>query len=307
VAKAKPKTPVTKKAKASTPVRSAPAKIAPVKPAPVKSSKNASIKPAAVKAVAAKTVAAKIGVAKTVVAKRPPTRVSPVKASPAKVSPAKLSLAKTAPLKTPAAKQGKTAGSKAEPVKPIAKPVPGGIIQKPLPSHGNPVKNAPSPTLKNGSKSSPPKPAVVQVPKPVAPPAPPTSERRLKNTAGLSERDIEHFRDLLLAKRRDILGDMTSMEREALREASSDLSSLPMHMADQGTDAYEQEFTLNLVEKDRQLLREINNALVKIQNGTYGLCEGTQKPISKQRLEFVPWAKYSIEYAQELERRQLRR
>jgi len=123
----------------------------------------------------------------------------------------------------------------------------------------------------------------------------------------MAERDVENFRNQLLAKRRDLLGDMTSMEREALRESSSELSSLPMHMADQGTDAYEQEFTLGLVEKDRQLLREINAALLKVQNGTFGLCEGTQKPISRQRLEFVPWAKYSIEYAQEVERRQHRR
>ena len=148
---------------------------------------------------------------------------------------------------------------------------------------------------------------MVLPPQPPRPPAPPTSERRLKNLAGLGERDIEHFRGLLLAKRRDLLGDMTSMEREALRESSSDLSSLPIHMADQGTDAYEQEFTLGLVEKDRQLLREINTALAKIQNGTFGLCEGTQKTISKQRLEFVPWAKYSIEFAQEVERRLHRR
>ena len=62
-------------------------------------------------------------------------------------------------------------------------------------------------------------------------------------------------------------------------------------MADMGTDNYEQEFTLGLVEKDRSLLREINTALAKIQNGTYGICEGTGKPISKPRLEAQPWAR----------------
>ena len=54
-------------------------------------------------------------------------------------------------------------------------------------------------------------------------------------------------------------------------------------MADMGTDNYEQEFTLGLVEKDRNLLREINSALAKIQNGTFGICEGTGKPIGKPR------------------------
>jgi RNA polymerase-binding protein DksA len=124
-----------------------------------------------------------------------------------------------------------------------------------------------------------------------------------KNAAGLSTKELEHFRELLLAKRRELVGDMYSMEREALQRSGENLSNLPIHMADMGTDNYEQEFTLGLMEKDRQLLREINTALIKIQNGTYGICEGTGKPISKARLEVQPWAKYSIEHARKLEDR----
>ena len=135
------------------------------------------------------------------------------------------------------------------------------------------------------------------------PEAVPTDGKPRKNQAGLGIRDLEHFRDLLLDKRRDLVGDMSQMEREALRSSgSSNLSTLPLHMADMGTDNYEQEFTLGLVQKDRDLLREINAALAKIQNGTYGICEGTGKPISKARLEAQPWAKYSIEHARQLER-----
>jgi DnaK suppressor protein len=134
-----------------------------------------------------------------------------------------------------------------------------------------------------------------------------TSGKPKKNQAGLLSRDLEHFRSLLLAKRRELLGDMSSMEREALRSTTgSNLSNLPIHMADMGTDNYEQEFTLGLVEKDRVLLREINQALAKIHDGTYGVCEGTGKPISKARLEAQPWAKYSIEYARKLEMGMLR-
>jgi RNA polymerase-binding transcription factor DksA len=73
-------------------------------------------------------------------------------------------------------------------------------------------------------------------------------------------------------------------------------------MADMGTDNYEQEFTLGLVEKDRNLLRESTSALAKIQNGTFGLCEGTGKPIGKPRLEAQPWARFSIEYARQQEK-----
>jgi len=127
--------------------------------------------------------------------------------------------------------------------------------------------------------------------------------KKRKNAAGFSPRDLDNFRELLLAKRREILGDLRSMEHEALRTSGgSNLSNLPIHMADMGTDNYEQEFTLGLVEKDRQMLREINAALIKIQNGTYGICEGTGKPISKERLEYQPWARFSIEYARKMER-----
>jgi DnaK suppressor protein len=155
--------------------------------------------------------------------------------------------------------------------------------------------------LKKDSNRPAPGPSIVAAPTP----APPTAEKALKNRAGFLQKDLEFFRDLLLAKRRELVGDMNSMEREALRETSSDLSNLPVHMADQGTDAYEQEFTLNLVEQDRVLLRELNNALAKIQNGSYGLCEGTGQPISRARLEAQPWARHSIEHARAMEKKQM--
>jgi RNA polymerase-binding protein DksA len=131
----------------------------------------------------------------------------------------------------------------------------------------------------------------------------PTDGKPRKNLAGLTMRELEHYRDLLLAKRRELVGDMSAMEREALRSSGgSNLSTLPIHMADMGTDNYEQEFTLGLVEKDRNLLRAINAALAKIQNGTYGICEGTGKPIGKPRLEAQPWARFGIDHARQLER-----
>lgn len=145
--------------------------------------------------------------------------------------------------------------------------------------------------------------------KPVRLPPPPvtSNSKTAKNRAGLSTREIEHFRDLLLEKRRELLGDVSSMETSALRSGNSNLSTLPMHMADAGTDNYEQEFTLGLVEKDRQLMREINIALAKIQDGSYGICEGTGKAIATPRLEAQPWARYSIEHARALEKPQFRR
>ena len=84
-------------------------------------------------------------------------------------------------------------------------------------------------------------------------------------------------------------------------DASGDLSSMPIHMADIGTDNYEQEFALGLMESERKLLREIDEALGRIENQTYGVCEGTGKLIRKARLEAQPWAKYCVEYARMLE------
>jgi RNA polymerase-binding protein DksA len=161
------------------------------------------------------------------------------------------------------------------------------------------VVNAPArKKVRREKVKEPPRPLV-----PLPPPPVTTDSKPKKNLAGLSVKELDAFRSLLLAKRRELLGDMSSMEREALQSGQgSNLSNLPVHMADMGTDNYEQEFTLGLVEKDRQLLREINHALAKIQDGTYGICEGTGKPINKQRLEIQPWARFSIEHARALEK-----
>jgi len=130
-----------------------------------------------------------------------------------------------------------------------------------------------------------------------------SSNRAKKNN--LSATDIKHFKQLLLEKRREILRNVSEIEDEALKksrlDASGDLSSMPIHMADLGTDNYEQEFVLGLMDSERNLLREIDDALQRIDEGTYGTCEGTGNPIPKARLEAQPWARYCVEYARMLE------
>jgi DnaK suppressor protein len=122
----------------------------------------------------------------------------------------------------------------------------------------------------------------------------------------LKKKDLNTYRQLLLAKRATLVGDVTNMTDDALsmnrQSASGDLSNMPIHMADIGSDNFEQEFTLGLIESERQLLREIDEALMRIQDGSYGICLGTGKPIAKARLNAKPWAKYCIEYARRLER-----
>lgn len=124
--------------------------------------------------------------------------------------------------------------------------------------------------------------------------------------SSLTKQEIAFFRELLLQKRREIMGDVNFIEGEALKksrlDAAGDLSSMPIHMADMGTDNFEQEFALGLMDSERKLLAEIHQALVRINEGVYGICEGTDKPISKARLEANPWAKYCIEYATMVEK-----
>ena len=118
--------------------------------------------------------------------------------------------------------------------------------------------------------------------------------------SSLPVEDMERFRLLLLAKRRELLGDVTHMEDEALRrtrsDAAGDLSMMPIHMADIGTDNYEQEFTIGLIASERDVLKAIDSALERIADGTYGVCLATHKPISKARLNIKPWASYCVEY-----------
>ena len=117
----------------------------------------------------------------------------------------------------------------------------------------------------------------------------------------LTAAEIQHFRELLLQKWTEIVGDVNSIESEALKksrlDAAGDLSSMPIHMADLGTDNFEQEFALGLMDSERKILAEIGDALKRINEGVYGICEGTGKPIARARLEAKPWARYCIKYA----------
>ena len=131
------------------------------------------------------------------------------------------------------------------------------------------------------------------------------SREPIKTKTTLTPKELAHFQHLLLAKRGELVGDVNSMEDEALQKsklsASGDLSTMPIHMADIGTANYEQEFALGLLDGERKLLREINEALQRIEDRTYGICEGTGREISKARLEANPWARYCVEYARMVE------
>ena len=111
----------------------------------------------------------------------------------------------------------------------------------------------------------------------------------------LGKKELEEYRALLHVKRRQLVGMLNGMEDEALRSSGGNLSNMPVHMADMGSDVYEQDFTLGMAETERAIVNEIDAALQRIEDKTFGVCQMTGKPISKARLDAKPWAKYTIE------------
>tara|TARA_Y100000815_G_scaffold199378_1_gene182918 strand:- start:63 stop:566 length:504 start_codon:yes stop_codon:yes gene_type:complete len=114
---------------------------------------------------------------------------------------------------------------------------------------------------------------------------------------------LNKYRSLLYAKRRELLGDIENLESEALMGAGGGETHTPQNTTDQGGDSYDAALSLDLAAADRRLIREIDDALGRIEAGTFGLCEMTGKPINPARLEELPWARYSIEAARAMERR----
>jgi DnaK suppressor protein len=123
----------------------------------------------------------------------------------------------------------------------------------------------------------------------------PTDQQIASIKTKLSKKELDGYRVLLLAKRKQLVGMLNGMEDEALRSSGGNLSNMPVHMADMGSDVYDQDFTLGMAETERAILDEIDAALQRIADRTFGVCQMTGKPISKARLDAKPWAKYSIE------------
>lgn len=123
--------------------------------------------------------------------------------------------------------------------------------------------------------------------------------------ARFSARELAQFREMLLQKRRQIIGDMDHLRYDAQSAAQSyetgGASAMPIHAADSATDTWEQHFTMGLLENRETLLRQIDEALERLAEGTYGTCVATGKPITKARLKAIPWTRYCIEYARQLE------
>lgn len=115
----------------------------------------------------------------------------------------------------------------------------------------------------------------------------------------MNKKDIKYFKDLLLKKRKELMSQMEfikSVEMEStIKEASGDHSAYAFHMADQGTDTMEREKNFFYAQRDGRLLYHIDQALDRIEQGAFGLCDSCGDPISRERLKAVPHARLCIQ------------
>lgn len=117
----------------------------------------------------------------------------------------------------------------------------------------------------------------------------------------LSDKILEEYKSKLLALRSRLRGDVSSMKKAVTKKnemgESSSTSSVPLHMADVGTDNFEQEFTFSLMQVGSVRLSEVEDALQRIEEGTYGICESCKTRIPKARLDAIPYASLCIKCA----------
>jgi len=122
----------------------------------------------------------------------------------------------------------------------------------------------------------------------------------------MTTNELQRFQRRLLELKKRLGGALSALEEEALHplsgEAAGGLSNAPIHSADLGNEVYEEEVALDLVANEDQILTEVNDALARIEAGTFGRCEGCGQAIGKARLEALPYTRYCIQHARQRER-----
>jgi DnaK suppressor protein len=122
----------------------------------------------------------------------------------------------------------------------------------------------------------------------------------------MKKAEIKVYKERLLALRSRLRGDVSQMADAALRknrmDGGGEISSMPIHMADLGSDNFEQEFTLSLMENEEETLDLIELALERIEDGSYGVCDECGARIPKARLNALPYAPLCVKCAGQMER-----
>jgi RNA polymerase-binding protein DksA len=115
----------------------------------------------------------------------------------------------------------------------------------------------------------------------------------------MTKEERERYKKLLLQKKKELIDAVRHIEEDTLnrsqREASGDLSGYTLHMADIATDSYDREFSLGLASNAQKILFEIDEALKRLKDNTFGDCLDCGKPIPKKRLNAIPYASLCIQ------------
>jgi RNA polymerase-binding protein DksA len=119
-----------------------------------------------------------------------------------------------------------------------------------------------------------------------------------KSTSGLTKTEIKKYREMLVDKRKILADDIKRMEEDSLgrsrQDQAGDLSNMPIHMADISSDNFELELTLGLIENEERQIKEIDLALERLKDGSYGRCDNCEVKIKKARLKAIPNANLCI-------------
>ena len=116
-------------------------------------------------------------------------------------------------------------------------------------------------------------------------------------SAELTKEQLKQFRELLLEERAKVAGEIKSIAKDASknpRDASGDLSAYTIHMADMSADTYERELAMNIASTEQEVLYQIDEALKRLDDGTFGICLQCSKPITLSRLKAVPYGALCI-------------
>lgn len=114
------------------------------------------------------------------------------------------------------------------------------------------------------------------------------------------------FKKMVIKRKEEILEGIQHISEDTLKksqkEASGDISGYTYHMADVATDTYDREFSLGLASNERKVLYELEDALKKIEDGSFGICEECKKLIAKSRLKAVPYARLCVKCQEKKEK-----
>ena len=122
----------------------------------------------------------------------------------------------------------------------------------------------------------------------------------------MSAIDTDHFRELLLEERQRVVAAIENIEKDhqgSMTDETGEEAVFDNHLADTATDTYDRELDYTLEENSEHVLADIDAALKRIEDGTYGICTNRGEQIPQERLEARPWATLCIDCQRELERR----